>query len=193
MVRIIAGEQRGMHLVAVPGRETRPTADRVREALFSILGGRVQDARVLDLFCGTGALGLESLSRGAQTAVFVDRSLQAVAVARRNARTLGVEHRTSFLQMPAVSALRVLANRTERFDGVFVDPPYDTEQLEAVLSGAHFRSICRDHCWVVLEHRSSKVLSVGDAWRIVRQTRYGDSSLTILEARDDTRDLSRNV
>jgi 16S rRNA (guanine966-N2)-methyltransferase len=117
-VRIVAGELGGRRLEAPRGAAVRPTADRVREALFSILGD-VSDARVLDLYCGTGALGIEALSRGAATAELVDTR---PATARRNVEALGLEGRATVARS---DAMRYLRRQDARFDLVFCDPPYE--------------------------------------------------------------------
>jgi 16S rRNA (guanine966-N2)-methyltransferase len=118
-VRVVAGELKGRRLASPPRRsaDVRPTSDRAREALFSILGD-VSGARVLDLFCGTGALGIEALSRGAASAVFVDSEPK---LARRNVAELGLSDRSDVLRS---DALRYLASGDERFDLVLCDPPY---------------------------------------------------------------------
>ena len=121
-MRIVAGRFGGRRLVAPAGAATRPTSDRVREALFSVLGDAVRDARVLDLFAGSGALGLESISRGAASAVFVDRSERAVAAVRANLDALGIE--ADVRRMDARTALRTASARGEAYDLVFLDPPY---------------------------------------------------------------------
>lgn len=121
-MRIVAGEFRGRRLVAPPGTATRPTSDRVREALFSVLGPAVRDARVLDLFAGSGALGLEALSRGAVSAVFVDRAAPAITAIRANLEALGVE--ADVRRMEACAALRTASAGGEAYDLVFLDPPY---------------------------------------------------------------------
>jgi 16S rRNA (guanine(966)-N(2))-methyltransferase RsmD len=121
-LRIVAGSFKGRRLVAPPGSATRPTSDRVREALFSVLGPSVPGARVLDLFAGSGALGLEALSRGAATAVFVDRSQRAIAAIRTNLEALGVD--ADVHRMEAHAALRAALARREAYDLVFLDPPY---------------------------------------------------------------------
>ena len=121
-MRIVAGLYGGRRLTAPPGSETRPTSDRVREALFSVLGASVQDARVLDLFAGSGALGLEALSRGARSAVFVDRSRKAITAIRANLDALGVDAEVRPIE--ARAALRAASARHEAYDLVFLDPPY---------------------------------------------------------------------
>ena len=121
-MRIVAGRYGGRRLVAPSGMATRPTSDRVREALFSVLGSSVQGARVLDLFAGSGALGLEALSRGAATAVFVDRSPRAIAAIAANLQALGIDAHVH--RMEARAALRTALARREAYDLVFLDPPY---------------------------------------------------------------------
>ena len=122
-MRIIAGALKGRVLAPVQGR-TRPTAARVREAIFNILGAAVAEARVLDLFAGTGALGIEALSRGAAAAVFVEDHPGALKGLRRNLETLGLLERSQVLPLPVAAALRKLAARGEPFGLVFLDPPY---------------------------------------------------------------------
>ena len=135
-MRVVAGAFKGRRLQAPRGRRTRPTADRVREALFAMLGD-VSGAEVLDLYAGSGALGIEALSRGAESAVFVERDARAAAAIRRNLEAVGVE-----AEVRRQDSLRFLAAAGTSFDLVFVDPPYDsagrlagplTERLPAAL------------------------------------------------------------
>jgi 16S rRNA (guanine966-N2)-methyltransferase len=122
-VRVVAGRFGGRSLVAPRGQATRPTSDRVREALFSILGPLpVEGARALDLFAGSGALGIEALSRGAWQAVFVDTSPAAVAVIRRNLAAVGVE--AEVRRQDALAFLRGASRDARQYDLVFLDPPY---------------------------------------------------------------------
>jgi 16S rRNA (guanine966-N2)-methyltransferase len=121
-VRVIAGRYGGRRLQAPPGTATRPTSDRVREALFSILGARVHDARVLDLFAGSGALGLEALSRGARSVTFVDAAPAALRVVRANLATLGAEGEV--VRGDALRWLRAASDAARQYDLVFLDPPY---------------------------------------------------------------------
>jgi 16S rRNA (guanine966-N2)-methyltransferase len=123
-VRVIAGRFRGRRLQAPPGRATRPTADRVREALFATLGP-LDGAVVLDLFAGSGALGIEALSRGAARAVFVERDSHAAEVTRANVAALGLSaHEATVLRMPARRALQDARTRGDTYDLVLLDPPY---------------------------------------------------------------------
>jgi 16S rRNA (guanine966-N2)-methyltransferase len=134
-MRVIAGTHRGRPLKAPPGANTRPTSDRVRESLFSILGDRVQDARVLDLFAGSGALGLEALSRGAASVAFVDDDRAAIAAVEANLTALksGAEVRRT----DALRFLRTASQTGAQYDLIFLDPPYRlAERLAPPLSEA---------------------------------------------------------
>jgi 16S rRNA (guanine966-N2)-methyltransferase len=134
-MRVIAGTHRGRTLKAPPGESTRPTSDRVREALFSILGDRIREARVLDLFAGSGALGLEALSRGAERATFVDDDPKAIAAVKANLEAL-----KAVAEVRRGDALRFLSTASGRgaqYDLVFLDPPYRlAERLAPSLSEA---------------------------------------------------------
>ncbi len=134
-MRVIAGRYGGRRLQAPPGAATRPTSDRVREALFSILGPRVEGAVVLDLFAGSGALGLEALSRGADRATFVDSAPAALRALRTNLRTLGADGEV--VRADAVRWLRTASGGGRQYSLVFLDPPYRrAEALAAALSDA---------------------------------------------------------
>jgi 16S rRNA (guanine966-N2)-methyltransferase len=130
-VRIIAGEFASRRIVAPRGRVVRPTSDRVRESLFAALGDRVTGARVLDLFAGSGALGLEALSRGADHATFCDAERTAIAAVRQNVAALGVSSRARIVAGDARRFLRSAARQGERYTLILLDPPY--AQLQGLL------------------------------------------------------------
>ena len=134
-MRVIAGTYGGRTLKAPPGANTRPTPDRVREALFSILGSRTEGARVLDLFAGSGALGLEALSRGAESATFVDDDRAAIAAIKSNLTALAAD--AEVRQADALRFLSAASARGAQYDLVFLDPPYRlAERLARPLSEA---------------------------------------------------------
>lgn len=157
----------------------RPTTDRVREAVFDILGSGTEGARVLDLFAGTGALGLEALSRGASSAVLVESDPRAFAVLRRNVLDLGADAAET-LPMDCRAAVRVLGGRDSRFDLVFLDPPYGkgiAERAAEDLAGA-----CLLECGgtVVVEEAARTPTPVFPAaWERTRDKRYGDTRVMI--------------
>ncbi|HWV39489.1 MAG TPA: 16S rRNA (guanine(966)-N(2))-methyltransferase RsmD [Vulgatibacter sp.] len=123
-MRIVAGSAKGRRLAAPAGTGTRPTSDRIRESIFDILGQRFDGGAVLDLFAGSGAMGLEAISRGAERAVLVERGREAAAICEANAASLGFRDRVEVLRADAAGALRTLEGRGARFDLVFLDPPY---------------------------------------------------------------------
>jgi 16S rRNA (guanine966-N2)-methyltransferase len=188
-MRVIAGELGGRRLQAPPGRHTRPTSDRVREAVFAMLGG-IQDARVLDLFAGTGALGIEALSRGARSAVFVERDATAARVLDGNLQALAIPPEAAEVRrVDVLEALRDASARKETYDLVFIDPPYGRARPAPSTSAAPIAerwgpklsailpSLLSPGARVVVEsdHRAPIALTVA----LERSKRYGDTSITI--------------
>jgi 16S rRNA (guanine966-N2)-methyltransferase len=174
-VRVIAGTYGGRRLAAPRGAATRPTSDRVREALFSILGDFVQDARVLDLFAGSGALGLEALSRGAAAATFVDSSAASVAAVEANLAALGGE--AEVRRADALRFLRSAAGETRHYDLVLLDPPYrQAERLGRELSEA-LPGVLAPSALVVSESDRRAPLSLD--LPLNDERRYGDTLIRI--------------
>jgi 16S rRNA (guanine966-N2)-methyltransferase len=178
-VRIVAGRWGGRRLSSPRGDATRPTSDRVREALFSILGDRVQDARVLDLFAGSGALGLEALSRGAAAATFVDSAAPAVAVVKANLKALGGTadvHRSDALRF-----LRAAAGKAQHYDLVLLDPPYRlAERLGRELSEA-LPAVLAPSALVISESDRRAPLPLD--LPVTDERRYGDTLIRIHDPR----------
>jgi 16S rRNA (guanine966-N2)-methyltransferase len=168
-MRIIAGEFRGRRLRPPPGRQVRPTTDRVREAWFSIVGEAVVGARVLDLFAGSGALGLEALSRGAGHVTFVELAAPSIAALRANVAELGVEDAVAIRRAEALRFVRALERGA--YDLAFADPPYGTGQAEAL-------------CDRWLDTPFARILGVEHPARLVLpavdRRRYGNTALTFL-------------
>ena len=174
-MRIIAGEFRGHPLVAPRGRATRPTSDRVREALFSILGD-VEGLDVLDLYAGSGALGLEALSRGARHATFVETAHAATEAIRANVDTLEVKDRTRIVSGDVKRAFKGLP---PSIGLVFLDPPYAEGGVAQVLDALTASGALVDGAWIVLEHAARNAPPAGTKARELRFTRtYGDTALT---------------
>jgi 16S rRNA (guanine966-N2)-methyltransferase len=171
-VRVVAGTHGGRRLRAPRGTGTRPTADRVREALFSMLGD-VTGARVLDLYAGSGALGIEALSRGAASAVFVDRDPAAVATIRRNLDDLGIDG----ADVRRRDALAFLAGRGASFDLVFCDPPYDSASRLAGPLSAALPAVLHENARTVTE--SDKRTPLELTLPLLRERTYGDTRIAI--------------
>lgn len=177
-VRIISGNFRGRRLRAPDGLSTRPTSDRVREALFNILGAQVAGARFLDLCAGSGAVGLEALSRGAESVVFVEQARRALAFIEENIEHCGVGDATTIVAKEATAALKVLAARDLKFDIVYVDPPYDAGIYKPILSMLNSRKLVEPDGVVIVEYRWRDRLpsEVGDLRRY-RDVRHGEATL----------------
>lgn len=174
-MRVISGRYRGRPLFAAKVPGLRPTADRVREALFSILGDIVLDAKVLDLFAGTGALAIEAVSRGAREATCVEQNRRVLQALDRNVASLELDREIWILRADALDYCRRMSERDEEFDVVFCDPPYDTplEPLGDVLVNAEWWTrVC------VLEHEAGLEPPVTNDGTFETR-RYGDTALTL--------------
>jgi len=182
-VRVVGGSAKGRRIKAPPGEAVRPTLDRVRESLFNILAARVVGARVLDLFAGSGALGIEALSRGAAHAVFADSSPRAVRAVGENLAALGLTGRAEVLRSDAAAFLVKLAGSSDRFDLVFMDPPYGEGQLPRCLPLA--AGVLAEGGLVVAEHDVSAP-PPGSAGPLVcfRTARYGSVALSLYQSKE---------
>jgi len=178
-MRIIAGEYRGRRLLAPEGKDIRPTTDKTREALFSILMNEIPDARVLDLFAGTGALGIEALSRGAAGCTFIDQSRAAVRLIRENLAACGPEAERRAC-VCAGDFRRVLAGLDEPFDIILMDPPYGQRLWRPAMEIIAENRLLTPGGVLVCEHRREEELP-GEIVGFVRQKerRYGISKLSI--------------
>lgn len=182
-MRIISGRLGGRDLGRVP-EGVRPTSDRVRESLFSSLGS-VEGLRVLDLFAGTGALGLEAISRGADQVVFVDRSRQVIRGLRARLATLGLDDPGSvqILALDAKKAIGRLASANGKgFDLVFLDPPYEEGDRVGTLTALFSAGILEAHARVVVEGPKRHPLPALSGVRVLEERDYGDTKLTWLES-----------
>jgi 16S rRNA (guanine966-N2)-methyltransferase len=184
-MRIIAGIAKGMPLVAPKTSEVRPTADRIREALFSSLGERVTGADVLDLFAGTGALGLEAASRGARSVVFVENnrtvldSLQQNLATFRKGRTVACEF--FVLRTEVFKQLQEFASERRQFSVVLADPPYG-ETAQLLLADLNLPRVLTERAVLVLESAKRDPLRVDAPWKLSREAVYGDTRVSFLQS-----------
>lgn len=174
-MRVIAGSARGRRIVAPPGFDVRPTSDRVRQATFNALvhRGAVEEARVLDLFAGSGSLGIEALSRGAGHVTFVESNRVAHACILDNIDHLGFAAQATVLRSDAP---RWVAAVRDQVDLVFADPPYSFDEWKPLLAALH--PMLAHDALVVME--TGSVPEIGEEWTIVRQQRYGATVVTLL-------------
>ncbi len=188
MMRIITGRARGTHLVTLAGDATRPTAERTKEAIFSMIAFEIPEARVLDLFAGSGQLGLEAVSRGARECVLCDSSRDAVRVIRTNAEKTRLLPACEILCADAISALGRL---TGRFDLVFLDPPYAAHLLPRVLHLLADKKLLSPTARIICESADAEDVFAQDgdlaaAFRVLRVARYGAACVTILQPEEVT-------
>lgn len=180
-MRVIAGELKGRRLVSAKGRRVRPTSDRTKEAVFSILSRRIHDAVVLDLFSGTGALAIEAISRGAASAVLIDAHSESLAVIRQNLKLCGIVGRAATIQWKIEKDLACIRDHDPPFDLVFMDPPYEKGLILPALENLA-RSFClAAGAWLVIEHAAMDPLPDAISPFVVEdQRRYGKTLVTFL-------------
>ena len=180
-MRIITGSAKGIRLNAPRGLETRPTTDRVKESVFNILGDVVVDAQVLDIFAGTGNLGLEALSRGATAAVFIDSSIESIKIIKDNAQRTKLIEQTEIYRNDVIRALDRFVETSRSFDLIFCDPPYNKGLVEIVLEKIENNSILKPKGILVIEH--SKHEKITDQWsnlQLRRVEQYGETLISFL-------------
>ena len=181
-MRVITGTARGRRLETLPGEETRPTAERVKEGLFSAIQFDIEGRRAVDLFAGSGQLGIEALSRGAESAVFVERRKDALQAVRENLEACGFSDRARVVNGDAMSYLK----SGEKFDLIFLDPPYASGLLEQALEDIVRFDICRRHGIIVAESAADKTLPpLSSPYSIYREYRYGKIKLTVYHRNED--------
>jgi 16S rRNA (guanine966-N2)-methyltransferase len=181
-VRVIAGAFKGRRLVTPRGVTTRPTADQVRIALMDTLGPWLPDARVLDLFAGAGGVGLEALSRGAAHATFVERDPRALEALGENIRTLELEARTQIVRGDVVRQVARLAADGRRFEVVFLDPPYATDDGERALAALGAGALSTPDGLVIAQHLTKRRPAEYGVLRAFRDRRFGETTLTFFRA-----------
>lgn len=176
-MRVISGSARGRKLKELQGMDTRPTTDKVKESLFNIIQFEIEGRRVLDLFGGTGQLGIEALSRGADHCTFVDMRKEAAALIRENLRLTGLSERSRVVQGDALS---FLSSCGEKFDVILLDPPYHTELLEKSVERITEFDILREHGIMICESAAERELpALPPPYERGREYRYGKIRLTV--------------
>ena len=185
-MRIITGSARGVSLVTLAGENTRPTAERTKEAVFSMLQFEIEGRRVLDLFSGSGQMALEALSRGADFAVMVDRSKEAVSVIEKNAEKTKLKSRCRIV---CEDSLAYLKKQKDCFDIVWLDPPYDSDLIQKSLALLIEGNFLKPTSTVVCESRNEDVFldneTLGSRFEIIRRAKYGIAHVTLLKLKAD--------
>ena len=182
-MRVISGDSRGSILETISGRKTRPTLGMVKEALFSMLGDKVVEAEALDLFAGSGSLGIEALSRGARNVVFIDNNPKCVRIIRKNLDKFCLNLKGSAYVRDVYKAINHFANQNRKFDIVLTDPPYDTGEAEKIIKNPRLKNILNSKAVLVIEHSKRTTLPCPNIkeFRSIKSRRYGDTILSIYE------------
>lgn len=184
MVRVIAGSARGTLLKVRKGEGTRPTSDKVKGALFNILGPAFAGTAFLDLFAGSGAIGIEALSRGASLAVFVEKGFPAVRVIETNLARTGFAAKSRVLALDVQRALKVLGREGAAFEHIFLDPPYGGDFIGPALQGIHENRLLAERGTIIVEHGTGSCSWTEGPFDLYKQRTYGDTALTFLRGRD---------
>jgi len=185
-MRIISGSSKGRKLVTPRNRSLRPTSDRVKESIFNILRGEIEGRLVLDLFAGTGNLGIEALSRGARKVVFVEKGRQALGLIEKNLAQFGLEERSEVLPVDANRAIGILKQRGKTFDLIFMDPPYEKGLIEKTLLRLSSQPVYRKDSLLVVEHHRREVLPpILHGWNLIRQRQMGETVISFLSPQED--------
>ena len=179
-MRIISGSARGRSIVAPAGSKTRPTQDCVRESLFNIIRWDVQDARVLDLFAGTGALSLEAVSRGAQEAVLIDMDRDACNAIRKNMESTRLGEQCRLIPRDYRQAMDALSREGAKFDVVFIDPPYKMENTGEMCAELYDKGLLSDEFLIVVEHRRGLAPLLDLRFEAYDLRKYGDTEITFV-------------
>lgn len=177
-MRVIAGTARGCTLNAPEGFNTRPTADRVKESMFAVIQFEVQGKSVLDLFAGSGALGIEALSRGAAYAVFVDKDEKSIELIKENLGKAKLSDKAVVLKKDYLHALKSLS---QKFGIVFLDPPYAQGLYESALTAIKEYGILDDGGMIVIEYSPSYEINIPEGYTKVKEKKYGSTMLAYLK------------
>lgn len=177
-MRIISGRARGSKLQTIEGLNTRPTTDRVKESLFNLLQYDFYNKVVLDLFAGSGALGLEAVSRGAQKAIFVDENKACCEIIKKNIAKIKADENCLVLQTDVQSAIKRQGQSSVDF--VFMDPPYHKGLIEPTLEQLLSAGILKEAAVISVEHEKTDLFSVPEGYECLKQRSYGITTLSIL-------------
>lgn len=188
-MRVIAGTKKGLTLQAVPGKHTRPTSDKVKESIFNMVGPFFDGGWALDLYAGTGGLGIEALSRGMEHVIFVDARRQAMQVVRNNLKAVKLQKQAETYINDANRALRAMKKRELQFDLIFLDPPYKEQKIVEQLEMMEQFHLLRPEATFVVEHDAALALpeQIGN---IIcdKQVTYGDTGITLFTYQKEERE-----
>ena len=179
ILRVITGIAKGYKLKTVKGLNTRPTSDKVKGALFNILAGRIEGSSVLDLFAGTGNLGIEALSRGADLAVFIDKSPESISVIKENLKHTRLEDKATVIPGDVLVILKKMSIVHKKYDIIFMDPPYNKNLVQETLKIIEENDIINEKGIIVAERSVKDDIGINlEKLKLFREQRYGDTVLS---------------
>lgn len=181
-LRIISGSAKGRNIDTPKGNATRPTADRVKESIFSIIQARMPDSYILDLFAGSGSLGLEAISRGAKEAIFIEKEWTSFLTVKKNIHSLSFDSQCRVYQTDFQNALKQLHIQHEMFDIIFLDPPYLKGLLTIAIEEIVNKNLLNDNGIIIAEHMAQDMVFSKEGLYIVKDTRsYGNTAVSFIE------------
>ncbi|MBM7654094.1 16S rRNA (guanine(966)-N(2))-methyltransferase RsmD [Neobacillus cucumis] len=190
-MRVVSGSCKGRPLKAVPGNTTRPTTDKVKEALFNMIGPYFDGGIGLDLFAGSGGLGIEGISRGLEKVIFIDREPKAIHVIQENIKACKMEEKSEVYRNDAERALKALIKRSMTFDYIFLDPPYKKQQLVNLMEKMDQQELVNPDGVIVCEHSFDVELpSLVGRFKQIKHEKYGVIAVTIYSKLGNEEELS---
>ncbi|MGL6174534.1 MAG: 16S rRNA (guanine(966)-N(2))-methyltransferase RsmD [Cellulosilyticaceae bacterium] len=177
----MSGKCRGTKLEAPEGTHTRPTTDRIKETLFNIIAFDIPGCKFLDLFSGSGAIGIEALSRGAVKSVFIDNNSNAINCINKNLQKTGLQNLATVYNIDIGSGLQKLANQSEKFDIIFMDPPYNLEGLNEIFNLITSKDLLSENGYIILENASEAMKITNEKLELVREKNYKTTTLSFFE------------
>lgn len=179
-MRVITGSARGHKLRTPEGRSTRPTTDKIKESLFNMLAPELYDCEFLDLFSGSGAIGIEALSRGAKSAVFSDISTECIELIKSNLKFTKLFEKAEVYKQEAIALVQELGRKGRQFDLIFLDPPYESGMAMPVLEAIVKHAVLKKDGLIVVERASECPLSPVEGLKITREKKYSKTTMTFL-------------
>ena len=184
-MRVISGKARGLKLDTPKNLDVRPTTDRVKESLFNIINPYIRESNILDLFAGTGSLGIECLSRGAKNCVFVDKSKDSIGIVKSNVKKARVDNESTILNIDLKDAVKRLSVQNQKFDVIFMDPPYYENMFIDCLKSIDELNLLKEDGLIVVEHDTKDLFddSIGRLYKS-REKKYGNTTITFYKLED---------
>lgn len=180
-MRVISGKCRGTHLLAPEGMETRPTTDRIKETLFNMIAFDLPECQFLDLFSGSGAIAIESLSRGATRAVLVDQGEKALKCIRENLEKTRLTGQAEVMNCNVVDAIKRLGSCKEVFDIIFMDPPYALEGVDQILESIEENGLLSEEGYIILERSSKSIVNLPQHLVLWKEKQYRTTTLSFIK------------